>query len=215
MTRSSRRIATGLVAATAALGGVLAAAAPAVASDAPPGSFEIDYDANGSSLIKKPNSTITLGPTVSKTYISDSGDATFTADLPLPPTKSTFKLLGFVPVSATVNFIQVGRLQGQISQEPPIRLTATARYTIRLTDVKAAGLPTFQGNTCQTVTPVTIPVATPNGQQFDLTTGGTLSGTYTIGPFANCGLTTGLINSVVPGPDNTLTFQLSNGRFVE
>ncbi|SHF81976.1 hypothetical protein SAMN05443575_0982 [Jatrophihabitans endophyticus] len=215
MNRTLRKVALSGVAALAVTGGVFAAAAPAIASDAPPGSFEIDYDANGSSLIKKPNSTITLGPTVSKTYISDSGDGTFTADLPLPPTKSTFKILGFVPVSATVNFVQVGRLQGQISQEPPIRLSATAKYYIRLTNVKAAGLPTFQGNSCQTVAPVSIPVATPNGQVFDLTEGGTLAGTYTIGKFANCGLTTALINSVVPGPNNTVAFQLSNGRFVE
>ncbi|GAB2487583.1 hypothetical protein [Jatrophihabitans fulvus] len=215
MTRTLRRLAVGGAAAVALTATALTGAAPAVASTAPPGSFEIDYDATGTSLIKKPNSTIKLGPTVSKTYISDSGDGSFTADLPLPPTKSTFKILGFVPVSATVNFIPVGKLTGRISDSVPVRLTATAKYTIRLTDVKAFGLPTFQGSSCQTASPVSIPVATPAGQQFDLTEGGKLSGSYTIGKFAHCGLTTGLINAVVPGSGNTLTFSLSNGRFVE
>lgn len=214
MNRSLRSLAAAGIAATAVLGGVLATAAPAMASDAPPGSFEIDYDASGTSTIVKPNSVVKLGPTVSKTYISDSGDGTFTADLALPPTVSNFKILGLIPVSATVNFVPAGQVQGSISPDSPIRLSATAKYYLRLTDVKAAGLPTFQGDSCQTVAPVTIPIATPAGQVFDLTTGGVLAGKYTIGDFANCGLTTGLINLLVPGPNNTVSFTLSNGRFV-
>ena len=213
MTVTLRTLAATAVATLALAGGGLAVAVPADA-DAPAGTFEIDYDASGTSFIAKPKSTVKLGPAVSKTYISDSGDGTFTGDLALPPTQSTFKILGLIPVSATVTFVPAAPLSGQISDTLPLRLSATASYYLKLTNVKAAGLPTFQGNSCQTAAPVTIPVATPAGESFDLTNGGDLTGTYTIGKFSNCGLTTGLINLLVPGPNNTVTFTLSNGRFV-
>lgn len=218
MTRVALTLSRGFaaLAAAALLGGVLTVTAvPAAASDAPPGSFEIDYDVAGSTTIVKPDSTVVLGPAVSKTYISDSGDGTFTADVALPQTSSTFAILGLVPVSAQVDFIPAGPLTGAIGEEPPVRLTATARYYVKLSNVTAAGLPTFVGDTCVTKDPVTIPLATPPGEAFDLTTGGTLAGTYSIGEFADCGLTTALVNLLVPGPDNTIALQLSNGRFVE
>ncbi len=213
MSRSLRTLAVGTVAAAAALGGVLAAAGPAVAA-APPGTFEIDYDASGASHLAKPNTDVALGPTTLVSYISDSGDGTFTGSLPLPTTTASFKAFGFVPLSAKVSFVPAGPVTGTLSTTVPTTVTATAKYYIKLTDAKAAGLPAFVGDKCQTAAPVTIPVATPAGEAFDLTNGGTLAGTYTIGDFANCGLTTALINNQVPGAGNTVRFTVSNGRFV-
>ena len=43
---------------------------------------------------------------------------------------------------------------------------------------------------------------------FDILNGGNLAGTYTIPPFANCGLVTGLLNLTIPGPGNTITLTL-------
>ena len=43
---------------------------------------------------------------------------------------------------------------------------------------------------------------------FNLLSGGTLAGTYTIPRFSHCGLETTLINLTVPGPGNTITFTL-------
>lgn len=210
MTLSLRKLAIGGATAVAAVG-LVATAAPAVAA-APPGTFEVDYDASGTSTIVKPNAKVKLGPTVLKTYIAD--DASFTGELPLPKTSTTFKVAGFLPVSADVNFIPLG-LSGKLGDGEVLTVSATAKYTIRLTNAKIGGLPTFVGSKCQTSAPVSIPVATPKGQSFDITTGGTLAGKYTIGKFANCGLSTALINALVPGPNNTVNFTVSNGRFVE
>ena len=74
--------------------------------------------------------------------------------------------------------------------------------------MKTAGLPTPVGPKCQTAAPVSIPASGP----FSITDGGTLTGTYTIGRFSNCGLTTALINLLIPGGGNTLSLTLSNGR---
>ena len=84
--------------------------------------------------------------------------------------------------------------------------------SVRLSDVKVAGLPAFVGSTCQTAQPITVPANTPADESFSLTDGGHLTGTYTLGKFANCGLTTGIINALVPGSGNTLDLTVSNGR---
>jgi hypothetical protein len=45
--------------------------------------------------------------------------------------------------------------------------------------------------------------------KFNVLAGGTLTGTYTIGNFAHCGLTTGLVNLLVPGSGNTVSLTLA------
>lgn len=193
--------------ALAALAAGVAVAAPADAATTLP----VSYDASGSTLVKKPNSTVQLGPSVLHTNLA--ADGSFTGSLALPPTTSEFKVIGLLPVKATVNFIPVGDVVGKLSTVGgKQRVAATAQYTIKLSNVTLAGLPAFVGNSCQTKAPVTIPIATPAGGSFNITTGGTVGGTYTIGQFGNCGLTTFLVNQLVPGPGNTLTFTLSNGR---
>ena len=201
-TRTIAATSTMLVGAAAAL---TVAAAPASAAPA----LTVAYDASGSTLVKKPNSTVKLGPTTLTNYLNSDG--TFTADLPLPTTTSAFKVIGFLPAKATVDFIPVGKAVGRLVAP---RVSATATYYLKLSNVTLGGLPTFVGNNCRTAAPVTIPVATPTGERFDINRGGNLTGTYTIGKFANCGLTTFIVNQLVPGAGNTVQFTLSNGRGV-
>jgi hypothetical protein len=46
---------------------------------------------------------------------------------------------------------------------------------------------------------------------FNVLSGGTLAGTYTIPRFAHCGLATLLINLTLPGPGNTISLVLGAG----
>lgn len=198
----------------AAVGAGLLAAVPATASAAGMGPvvLTVAYDASGTSTVVKTNSTVTLGPTTLTAGLDAQGN--FTGTLPLPPTTSSFKALGLLPTTATVTFIPAGPLTGNLSAHPNVMVTSTATYYLQLSDVTVAGLPAFVGDNCVTDQPVTIPADTPAGQTFNLTTGGTVTGTYTIGNFDNCGLITGLINLLIPGPGNTATLQLSNGHIV-
>ncbi len=208
MKTSSRALAASSVALIGAATALTVVAAPASAAPA----LTVAYDASGSTVVTKPNSTIKLGPTTLTNYLN--ADGTFTADLPLPATTSQFKVIGLVPVKATVNFVPTGPATGKLVSNPTPAVSATATYYIKLSNVTLAGIPAFVGTKCQTSAPVSIPVATPAGQKFDITKGGNLTGTYTIGKFANCGLTTGLVNLLVPGAGNTVQFTLSNGRIV-
>lgn len=47
---------------------------------------------------------------------------------------------------------------------------------------------------------------------FNVLKGGNLAGTYTIPPFANCGLTTPVINLTLTGPGNTITLTLGKAH---
>lgn len=190
--------------------GVLAGVPAAAGAD--PVVLTVAYDASGTSTVAKTNSTVALGPATLTTKLDAKGN--FTGSLPLPPTTTSFNALGLLPTKATITFLPAGPVTGFLSAHPTPAVTSTATYYLKLSDVTVAGLPAFVGDHCQTEQPVAIPANTPAGQTFNITTGGTVTGTYTIGDFADCGLITPLINLLVPGPGNTATLQLSNGRVI-
>jgi hypothetical protein len=195
--------------------GLLVAPGTAGADEAaaPAATLNVAYDASGTSTIAKTGSNVNLGPTTLTTAINPDG--TFTGHLPLPPTSTSFKALGLLPTTATVTFVEAAPLTGVLKSQPKPTISSTASVYIKLSDVTVAGLPALVGDHCQTADPVSIPAATPDGQVFNVTTGGTLQGTFTVGNFENCGLTTPLLNLLVPGSGNTVTIQLTNGRIIQ
>jgi hypothetical protein len=193
--------------AAAAVAGI-ALATPALASPAAPSdtTVSVSYPVTGSTFIKAIGSTIDLGPgTLSTT--ADLTTSTLTGTLTLPPATGSFKELGLVPVTATTEMIQDGTATGTVDFSTNA-VTTTATDTIRLTSLKVAGLPIPVGPSCQTSS-ATITVSSQAG--FNVLNGGTLSGTYTIPPFAHCGLATLLINLTLPGPGNTISLTLGKG----
>lgn len=189
-------VATGLAA--------LAVAAPAAHAATPQADpmLHATYAVNGSTMIKSTNSTMTLGPGT-LTADLDVKTLAFTSNLSLPAATGSFTELGFVPVTATTEFIQQGAITGN---DVNGGITATAHIIIKLTKVTVAGLPVPVGNSCQT-TPATISLA--SGKGFNVLLGGPVSGTYTIPNFANCGLlTTPILNAVIPGAGNTINLTL-------
>lgn len=171
------------------------------------------YPINGTTHVAKTNSDLTLGPGT-LTASADLTTAQITSgSLILPPATGTFTELGFIPVTATVAFQQVGQVTGTVNLANGA-VTATANVSLRITDLKVAGLDVGVGPSCQTVQPASITVATGTG--FSILAGGTASGTYTIPQFSNCGLLgveTPVINAVIPGPGNTISLTLGAATF--
>jgi hypothetical protein len=206
-----RRRLTLLAASAAAAVAGIAAATPALASPAAPAApsdstVSVSYPVTGSTFIKAIGSSIDLGPgTLSTT--ADLTTSTLTGTLTLPPATGSFKELGLIPVTATTEMIQDGTATGTVNFTTNA-VTTTATDTIKLTSLKVAGVPILVGPSCET-SPATISVSSQPG--FNVLNGGTLSGTYTIPPFAHCGLATLLINLTLPGPGNTITLTLGKG----
>lgn len=220
------RIRLGAAAATIGVAALVATAVmPATANAAGKNYLKINYTVTGTSTVKKTNSSLSLGPATLRSKLYPN--ATFSGSLPLPPTTSSFKALGLLPITATVSFIQVGKVTGSLrDKHDKTIVTSKAKDYIKLSNVTASvlGVPVNLGvgNNCQTADPVAINVATPAGKSFNVNKGGKITGTFTIGNFQNCGenpitggLNTGLINQLVPGPGNTITLKLADPRIVK
>lgn len=178
--------------------------------------IDIDYDVNGSTHIASTGSDITLGPAVMHSYAAGVG--TFTGEMELPGTRTEFKLLGFVPVTADVNFEPVGdgATTGEVTAaDGRVELYSTTQYYVRLSNIKASIFPLFAGSNCRTSEPVTIDADTPEDESFDVFEGGVLTGDYSIGTFEHCGPSTWLINQIIPGDGNTVELELTDGRLVD
>lgn len=197
----------GMIAAATAVGAVMFTASAASATI-----LNLNYDAQGTSHLASTNSDVEIAPTT-LSLAAESADGSFTAHLPIHDTSSTFAVLGLLPVSATVSFVEAAPVTGNlITEGTTVRVESTASYYIKLSNVKVAGLPAFVGDYCQTADPVIIPANTPAGQTFSILRGGELSGEFSIGNFEHCGLDTLLINQLIPGSGNTANLTVSNGR---
>lgn len=172
------------------------------------------YDATGTTHVASTDSTIELGPAqLSSSVDLETGE--FTGSMPLPGTTTRFELIGFLPVTADVAFEETTSTTGTLTPHPEgggYIVDATASYHIRLSNIRIAGFPTFAGAFCRTKEPVTINLATPADERFQLFSGGHVAGEYSIGDFQHCGLNTWLINSIIPGSGNTIDVTLSNGQ---
>jgi hypothetical protein len=166
------------------------------------------YPVSGSTYVAAPGATLPLGPgTLAATVDLNTG--AITADLSLPDATGTFKELGLIPVTATAQLINDGPTTGTLNLNTGAVQT-TSTITMRLVALSVAGINVPVGPVCETAQPV---VATLNSQPgFNLLKGGVVSGTYTIPPFANCGLATLLIDLTLPGPNNTISLTLGKAK---
>jgi len=179
------------VAATA-IAGLLAlatiAATPAAASAATV--IKVRYPVNGSTFIKAAN---------------------VTASLNLPPATGSFTELGLIPVTATVVFIQNGPTTGKVDLNTGA-VTTSSSITLQITSLTVSGLPVPVGPACESATPASVALASQPG--FSIVKGGPVSGTYTIPPFAGCGLITPVLNLTIPGPGNTISLTLGKAHVI-
>jgi hypothetical protein len=190
-----------------AVTGVLATAGPASAAGS---TLTVQYKVTGNTILKAPNATLSLGPG-KLTSTVDLTTGALTATLSLPNATGSFKQFGLIPVTATAQLINDGPTTGTVDVSTGA-VTSTSMITMRIVDLNVAGLDIPVGPACQTSSPVSVTVNSQPG--FNIIKGGNLAGTYTIPPFANCGLATLLINLTLPGPGNTITLTLGKAKVI-
>ena len=199
------------VAATA-IAGLLAlatiAATPAAASAATV--IKVRYPVNGSTFLKAANATVTLGPGTLRSRVNLS-NGNVVASLNLPPATGSFKEFGLIPVTATASFIQDGPTTGTIDLSTGA-VTTMSNITMQITSLNVGGLPVPVGPSCESASPASITLSSQPG--FSIVKGGTVSGTYTLPPFANCGLVTPVLNLTITGPNNTISLTLGKAHVI-
>jgi hypothetical protein len=206
MRSGTRRAVLGSAAALLAVAGVVASAGSASADT----KITLRYPVTGSTHLAAPNATVPLGPG-KLTATADLTTYTVSAKLALPNATGSFTELNAIPVTATTQFINDGPTTGTINSSTGAVAT-TSHITIRIVSLTVGGIPQLIGDSCETVTPATIPVSSQPG--WNIIKGGDLAGTYTMPPFHHCLLDTLLINLTLPGPGNTITLTVGKGKVV-
>ena len=178
--------------------------APVTARTLPRDSTVVEYsfDLAGATYIKAANGTVPLTGGIDADF--DLATSTFEADLALNPTSGSFKLFGFIPATAKIQFAPVGRTTGSIAGGV---LKSTSKVTVKLPQVSLMGFPIAQSSTCQTKSPATIPLESKGS--FDPLAGGALTGTYTLPALQGCGQLNSLISALAAGKGNTIAVALT------
>jgi hypothetical protein len=207
------RFAVSAAAAAAALALPLLPSAPAAAvvrhqPRSRTAKLTVKYPVTGSTYLAAPGATVPLGPGSLRATVNLT-TRRLRARLALPPATVSFSELGFIPVTATTTFIQDGATTGRVNINAG-RVRSTSKVTLRITAMTVAGIPLPVPDRCQSSSPAVIKLASQPG--FSLSKGGTLAGTYTLPPFAGCGLLTSLINSTTTGPGNTIALTLGQAQ---
>lgn len=173
----------------------------------PPQDLEFSFDLAGESFIGAANGTTALVGGIDARFNLATGRHTST--LTLNPTTGNFNILGFLPVTAQIEFVQTAPTTGSLVDG---RLTSHSEMHVKLTNVLMFGLlPIGGGPNCQTTTPASIDLATPEGELFDPLSGGRLTGTYALAGLASgqCGFLGDIISVFMAGPNNTIDLTLT------
>ncbi|NUT94322.1 MAG: hypothetical protein HOY78_20100, partial [Saccharothrix sp.] len=143
-----------------AAGNRSAASAAVTARTKPGGGTVIKYGYTlvGNTKIKAANGTVQLNGGIDAGL--DLATGKFEADLVLNPTTGQFKIFGFVPVTAKIEFVQAGKTVGTLSGGV---LSSTSSVTVKLPRVSVMGIPVSTSPNCQTKTPASIPLQSKPG----------------------------------------------------
>jgi hypothetical protein len=213
VTAATRSIGPRLAAAAVAVlatGATLAGTAGLVPANAASASTKLHarYRVTGSTYLKAPNFTLSLGPGVLHSTV-DTKTGKLTASLSLPNATGSFEQYGIIPVTATTQFINDGPTTGRVSLSTGAVRTKS-NMTLRIVSLTVAGLGIPVGSSCKTKRTVVVRLASQ--PDFNVLSGGHLAGDYTIGEFHHCGLATLLINLTIPGAGNTISLKLSKAK---
>lgn len=167
----------------------------------------------GTTSIARSNSILDL--TGSMAIELDLTSGLLDADLALDPTTARIPVVKgwdswtstsrveFEQTRVTTGTLNNGKLQ--FSSEMYV-LVPEVKVPLFGFNVKIGG-----GDECRTSEPTEIVLESAEGENFSPTTGGRVTGTYNLPELENCGWLTGLVNSYMAGPGNTMDLQLTPG----
>ncbi len=118
-------------------------------------------------------------------------------------TRAEFKVFGFVPGTADLQFSPDGPQTGEVAGDG---FVAHSRLALALPQVTLFGLPVADAG-CRAS--ASIPVELRTGTGFTPAAGGPLTGSYTIPALADCGAFTAYLSSLVQGDGNTFAVTLA------
>ena len=200
---SWRRRAMAVVVFTVALCPLALDAHPAAAFPDGDPIFPFSYNVDAVTHVKKFDQVINV-PGGSFVGGIDLMTGELMGNISLPTTQFTFSVAGLGLLTATAKLVPKQPVTGMVdfTNLPNLPLTATAVFSIRIIEAHLQGTTiNLVGDLCKTKTPVSVTMSA----MANLGGPTTMSGTFTIPPFQNCGgpLVTNGLNLAVSGPGNT------------
>ncbi|SDI78408.1 hypothetical protein SAMN05444157_0142 [Frankineae bacterium MT45] len=171
-----------------------------------PSLTHLDFDANGTITLPTINGKGKVGPGLVSTDVNLK-NGTFSGTTTLPDITVNGSLFGFIPLTTVASFTELGPLTGQLAKGAT-DLVADLKANIGVKSVKALGILPLTSGSCHTASPVSIHLASNGKGEFSPFSGGTVSSTFAIGSLTDCGLLTGILNAIFPGPNNSLSLNL-------
>lgn len=170
----------------------------------------LNWDVTTNSMIKglKQQVNITNGKfDGSVTVPAGSKQGRLKGKMVLPETTSELKIGPFPLAKTTMKMTPIGDVQGTVDlTKQPAVATNVANLDVQIVSIKPILMPfNLVGNKCHTESPV---VMTMKGA-VDVTKPNTFTSTYTLPKFKDCGLSTWIVNMLVPGKGNTQTSTFS------
>ena len=165
--------------------------------------FPFSYNVDAVVHVKKFDQTIAIN---GGTFIGgiDLYDSTLQGELAFPPTDFTFTLAGVGLVTATAKMAPTQPVTGTVdfSHIPNLPITATAVFNLLILDAHVPGSTlNLVGDSCTTASPVSVTMSA----MANLGGPTSMSGEFTLPPFANCGLSTPALTLAISGPGNTFS----------
>ncbi|MFC7221325.1 hypothetical protein ACFQLX_24640 [Streptomyces polyrhachis] len=160
------------------------------------------FSLTGSSFLKAANGTIPLTGGVDVKF--NLAAKTYEGALTLNDTTGKLKLLGFIPGTADVRFVQNKPLTGTLQTNGDI--TADAQAWIYLPKLTALGLKIGGGAECRGNSPVDLDLA---GTGFVALKGGKMAGVYQMPSLENCGIMNKFLSAFAAGGGNTMGVNLT------
>lgn len=167
----------------------------------------------GRANLNKLNESSVVGPGIANlTLVGSKLQPAFTVcysgDLELPPSTTTALGFGFMPITTTLTYTQVGPLFVEAySIGPTSFATATSMENIAVTSASINGVPLNVGPQCATAQPVQVTLKSIPGFTYNPITGGYLQGPVDIPQLSHCGVgenLDALLSAPVSGPGNLL-----------
>jgi len=152
-----------------------------------------EYRVTGSTTLKALGATAPLTGSFAVPAFSPAFDRT----------RAEFKVFGFVPGTADLQFSPDGPQTGEITGDG---FVAHAKLALALPQVTLFGLPVADAG-CRAS--ASIPVDLKTGTGFALASGGPVSGPFAIPPLTGCGTFTAYLSSLVQSDSNTFAVTLT------
>ncbi|MFG2003295.1 DUF6801 domain-containing protein [Spirillospora sp. NPDC048911] len=179
---------------------------PYTAAPVAPGVLKYGFTLGGKSLIKNANGTVPLKGTIGVDV--DGATGAINGDLFLGKTSGQMNILGFLPVTAEVDFEQIGKTVGTYAGG---EIATTSTMNIKMPNFLVFGaIPIGGGANCKTSEPSVIKLTSPAGQFFNPKAGGKLgTADYKIAPIKDCGALEGILSLFAAGTGNTIDLDLT------